>query len=71
MAHCITVRGDYLLTLTWYCEYLLDHLSGLVYKEDKTGSTVSLFTASQTRSQNYALTRNIIVGVLSDAMLHL
>jgi len=31
MAGCITVR-DYLLTLTWYLEYWLDHLSGLVYK---------------------------------------
>jgi hypothetical protein len=31
MAHFITVR-DYLPTLTWYFEYVHDHLSGLVYK---------------------------------------
>lgn len=30
-AHCVTVR-DYLPNLTWYFEYLYDHLSGLVYK---------------------------------------
>lgn len=31
MAHCVTVR-DYLPSLTWYFEYLHDHLSGHVYK---------------------------------------